>query len=150
MTVAIHMEMFLVFWIFFFWVSSFLYNYSIYPCFRSRRYKIYMIFFIYWTIHVCVENTFFILSCIINILLFMLMNSLFWFIFPVKCHAELCILILFTRAIFHFVAHFLACFSLLFWNNFFLYFRNPNTIAPVEMLWKKICFNIGTFFLGFA
>lgn len=32
---------------------------------------------------ICVENIYFILSFIINILLFMFMNLLFWFIFPV-------------------------------------------------------------------
>lgn len=32
---------------------------------------------------ICVENIYFILSFIINILLFMFMNLLCWFIFPV-------------------------------------------------------------------
>lgn len=50
----------------------------------------------------------------------------------------------------HFVVHFLACFSFLFWSIFSLYFRNPNTIAPIEMLWKQICFNFETFFSRFC
>lgn len=71
MTVAIYMymEMF----IFFFKFQAL--NMIIYPYFICKRNKIYMIFFIYWTIHVCVKNMYSIFSYIIDILMFM--NFLF-------------------------------------------------------------------------
>lgn len=67
MTVAIYMEMFIFF-------LSFKLS-VIYPYFRSKRNKIYMIFFIYWTILVCVKNMYSIFSYIIDILMFI--NFLF-------------------------------------------------------------------------
>lgn len=70
MTVAIYMEMF----IFFFKFQAL--NMIIYPYFICKRSKIYMIFFIYWTIHVCVKNMYSIFSYIIDILMFM--NFLFF------------------------------------------------------------------------
>lgn len=69
MTVAIYMEMF----IFFFKFQAL--NMIIYPYFICKRNKIYMIFFIYWTILVCVKNMYSIFSYIIDILMFM--NFLF-------------------------------------------------------------------------